>query len=148
MQHATTRRKDIDLVRVRQAVEAAERRTSAEIVVSIAPFFVGRVWTAAHRAFVRLGVARTHGRNGVLVFVVPARREVVVLADEGAIATVNPAIWRDAALRIAAAFADGRGTEGLVDGIEWLSFTLSELFPPQRGDTNELPDQPQLQGAP
>ncbi len=148
MQRATTRRKEIDLVRVRQAVEAAERRTSAEIVVSIAPFFVGRVWTAAHRAFVRLGGARTHGRNGVRVFVVPARREVVVLADEGAIATVNPAIWRDAASRIAAAFADGRGTEGLVDGIEWLSCTLSELFPHQRGDTNELPDQPQLQGAP
>lgn len=147
MQHATTRRRDIDLARVRLAVEAAERRTSAEIMVSIAPFFFGRVWPAAQRAFDRLGVARTRGRNGVLVFVVPARRQVVVLADESALARVDPAIWRDGASRIADAFAHGRGTDGLVDGIEWLARALSEPFPHQRGDTNELPDQPSLQGT-
>jgi uncharacterized membrane protein len=147
MPPATTRRKDIDRARVRQAVEAAERRTSAEIVVSIAPFFLGRVWPAARRAFERLGVARTRGRNGVLVFVVPARRQVVVLADEGALARLEPATWRDVASRIADAFARGQGTTGLVDGIERLSRVLSGPFPHQRGDLNELPDQPQLQGA-
>jgi uncharacterized membrane protein len=145
MRRATTRRKEIDLARVRHAVEAAELRTSAEITVSIAPFFFGRVWPAARAAFVRLGVARTQGRNGVLVFVVPARRQVVVLADEAAIAQVDPAIWRDSASRIAAAFARGHGTAGLVDGIEWLSRALREPFPHQRGDVNELPDQPQLE---
>ena len=142
MRRATTRRKDIDLARVRQAVEAAELRTSAEIVVSIAPFFFGRVWPAARAAFERLGVARTLGRNGVLVFVVPARRQVVVLADDVAVALVAPAIWRDAASRIAAAFARGEGTTGLVDGIGWLSRALSERFPRQPGDLNELLDQP------
>src|SRR3990167_8956642 len=83
---ATTRRKDIDVSRVRAAVEAGERRTAAEIVVSIAPFFLGRAWSAARRAFERLGVARTRERNGVLVFVVPSRRQVVVLADDNALA--------------------------------------------------------------
>jgi uncharacterized membrane protein len=84
MGHATTRRREIDAACVRRAVEAAEHRTSAEIVVSIAPFFLGRVWSAARRAFARLGVAGTRARNGVLVFVVPSRRQVVVLADDGA----------------------------------------------------------------
>jgi putative membrane protein len=148
MPRPTTRRKDIDLARVRQAVEAAERLTSAELVVSIAPFFLGRVWAAARRTFERLGVARTRGRNGVLVFVVPARRQVVVLADEAALARLDPAIWRDAASRIAAAFARGYGTTGLVDGVEWLSRALSGPFPHRRGDINELPDQPELQGVP
>lgn len=145
---ATTRRKDIDLDRVREAVEAVERRTSAEIVVAIAPFFLGRVWTAARRGFERLGVAGTRARNGVLVFVVPARRQVVVLADDRALARIDPAIWSDAASRIAAACACGRGTEGLVDGIDSLSRALSGAFPYESGDVNELPDQPQLQGAP
>ena len=146
MARATTRRRDIEVVRVREAVEAAERLTSAEIVVSVAPFFLGRVWTAARRAFARLGVARTRGRNGVLVFVVPSRRQVIVLADDGAVARIEPAIWRDAAARIAAAFARGEGTAGLVDGIEWLARVLSGPFPHERTDVNELPDQPHLGG--
>jgi uncharacterized membrane protein len=139
---ATTRRKDIDLLRVRAAVEAAERRTSAEIVVSIAPFFVGRVWRAAERAFVQLGVARTHARNGVLVFVVPSRRQVIVLPDDGAAAGIEPSVWTDVATGIADAFARGEGTTGLVDGIELLSHALARRFPYHRADVNELPDQP------
>lgn len=139
---ATTRRKDIDKLRVRAAVEAAERRTSAEIVVSIAPFFVGRVWRAAERAFAQLGVARTRARNGVLVFVVPSRRQVIVLPDDGAAAGVEPSIWTDVATGIADAFARGEGTAGLVDGIAVLSHALAVRFPNRRGDVNELPDQP------
>jgi len=141
---AGTRRKDIDMARVQQAVEAAELRTSAEIVVSIAPFFLGRMWPAARRAFTRLGIARTRSRNGVLVFVVPARHQVVVLADDGAVACIDPEVWRDAAARIAAAFARGHGTAGLVEGIEWLARALSAPFPHERSDVNELPDAPQL----
>ena len=148
MGRATTHRKDLDLDRVRGAVEQAERRTSAEIVVSIAPFFLGRVWPAAQRAFARLGVARTRGRTGVLVFVVPSRRQVVVLADEGALARLDLSVWRDAAARIAAAFAHGHGSAGLVEGIDLLARALSVPFPRERTDVNELPDQPFAGGTP
>lgn len=143
--HATTRRKDIDLTRVREAVEAAERTTSAEIVVSVAPFFVGRVWQAAQRAFTRLGVSRTRGRNGVLVFVVPSRRQVVLLADDRALAEVDPSVWSETATQIATAFAHGHGTTGLVDGIERLARSLRAPFPHQPADVNELPDRPVLE---
>lgn len=145
---ATTRRKDIDVELVRAAVEAAERRTSAELVVSIAPFFLGGVWPAARRAFARLGVARTRDRNGVLVFVVPSRRQVVVLADDEALARVEPVVWPDAASRIAHAFGEGHGTSGLVDTIEWMSTVLSRPFPHDAADINELPDQVDLGGSP
>jgi uncharacterized membrane protein len=144
MARATTRRRDIDIARVREAVEAAERRTSAEIVVSIAPFFLGRVWQAVRRAFARLGIAQTSGRNGVLVFVVPSRRQVVVLADDGTVAQIDRSVWRDAADQIAAAFARGHGTAGLIDGIDRLARALGEPFPHRRADVNELPDQPHL----
>ena len=148
MGRATTHRKDLDRDRVREAVEAAEQRTSAEIVVAIAPFFLGRVWPAARRAFARLGVARTRGKNGVLVFVVPSRRQVVILADEGATERIDPSVWRDAAARIATAFAHGHGTAGLVEGVEFLARALSAPFPHAPGDINELPDQALLGGAP
>ena len=135
-------RATIDRTRVRDAVAAAERLTSAEIVVSIAPFFIGSVERAAHRAFARLGVANTERRNGVLVFVVPARRQVIVLGDDGAVARVEPAVWQDVASQIAHAFSRGAGTAGLIDGIGRLAHALSAPFPHEAGDINELPDLP------
>lgn len=138
----TKRRTDIDLERVRAAIEQAERRTSAEIVVSLAPFFIGRVWPAARRAFARLGIANTRARNGVLLFVVPARRRVVVLADEAAVAQLPPSVWRDAADRIARACARGRGTEGIVEAVDAISRALAGPFPYVPEDINELPDRP------
>jgi uncharacterized membrane protein len=144
MHRATIRRKEIDVARVREAVEAAEGTTSAEIVVSIAPFFLGRVWQAAQGAFARLGVSRTRGRTGVLVFVVPSRRQVVVLADDGALARVDPSVWSETATQIATAFARGDGTDGLVDGVARLARSLRGPFPHECADVNELPDQPML----
>jgi putative membrane protein len=38
---------------------------------------------AACAAFVKLGVSRTHGRNGILVFVSTSEKEAEVLADVG-----------------------------------------------------------------
>jgi uncharacterized membrane protein len=148
MGRATTHRSELDLGRVREAIEQAEQQTSAEIVVSIAPFFIGRIWPAARRAFARLGIAGTAGRNGVLVFVVPSRRQVVVLADDGATAHVAPSVWRDAAAKIAAAFASGRGTAGIVEGIAFLARALSGPFPHAPRDVNELSDQPVIGAAP
>jgi uncharacterized membrane protein len=148
MGRAITRRSVIDLARVREAVEAADRRTSAEIIVSIAPFFLGGVWAAARRAFARLGVAHTARRNGVLVFVVPARHQVVVLADEGAHARLDRSVWHEVASQIAAAFGSGDGTSGLLDGIDRLAHALSGPFPHERGDMNELPDAPHVGGLP
>ncbi len=133
MRHATTRRREIDRARVREAVEAAKRLTSAEIVVSIAPFFFGDISVAAHRAFERFGIPRGH--NGVLVFVVPARHEVVVLADRDAEARLGDRFWHHVAADIAAGFARGEGTAGLLAAIDRLCTALREPFPPS--DCNE-----------
>ena len=75
----------IDSAKVKDAIEAAERRTSGEIAVSVSPVFWGDVRTAAQKAFERMGMTRTRERNGVLIFVVPARRRFVVLGDSGMI---------------------------------------------------------------
>jgi uncharacterized membrane protein len=139
---SATRRKDIDRARVREAIEIAETKTSAEIVVSLAPFFFGDVWAEARRAFAKLGVWKTRRRNGVLLFVVPSRRRVVVLADEGAVARIDTKVWRDAAEVIAAGFARGHGTEALVAAIDQLAQTLAAVFPVGAAEVNELSDEP------
>jgi len=140
MPRPTTRRRDIDRAAIRTAVAAAERLTSAEIVVSISPFFLGNVGDAAERAFRRLGIARTRRRNGVLVFVVPARHQVLVLPDDEAAARIDPAIYERTAALVAAACARGEGTQGIVDAVALLAAALAVAFPFAHDDANELPD--------
>ena len=83
----------IDREKIKSAIQAAEHRTSGEICVSVAPFFWGSIEKAADKAFVRMGVARTKHRNGVLFFVVPSRRKFVVLGDTGIHEHVGQEFW-------------------------------------------------------
>jgi len=120
-----TRRSSIDRARVRDAIVAAERTTSAQIVVSIAPFFIGSVQRAAQRAFTRLHVAA----SSVLVFVVPARHQAIVLGDDATVAGVSGSIWQEVASIIASELGNGRGTNGLIQGVARLGAVLSAAFP-------------------
>lgn len=131
----------IDMGRVLEALKAAERRTSGEIRVSIAPFFWGDVRVAAELAFRRLGMTRTALRNGVLIFVVPSRRKFVVLGDEGIHASVGQSFWERVAAVLSERFHAEDFTGGLVAGIAEISEQLALYFP-HRGerDVNELPD--------
>jgi uncharacterized membrane protein len=131
----------VDAARVKQAILAAERQTSGEIVVSVSRFFWGSVQRAAEMTFVRLGVQRTEAHNGVLIFVVPARRQFVLLGDAGIHAKVGQAFWDAAAAAISSRFRAGDVTGALVDGIERIGAQLAEHFPHQgERDVNELGD--------
>jgi uncharacterized membrane protein len=131
----------IDAERVRQAIEGAERQTSAEIRVSVAQFFWGNVRKVAERAFGRLGMTATAQRNGVLLFIVPSRRRLVVLGDQGIHAKVGEEFWEKIAATVSAEFHEGRFTEGLVKGIETVGQELAVHFPYDAAtDKNELPD--------
>jgi uncharacterized membrane protein len=131
----------IDPERIRRAIQSAEKMTSGEIRVSISRFFWGRVRTAAERAFKKLEMAKTKDRNGILFFIVPARRRFVVLGDEGIHAKVGPDFWKDLAEAMSIDFKKGRFQEGLIAGIDEAGERLSTHFPYNpRTDKNELPD--------
>ena len=133
--------RSIDSPRVKAAIEQAEVQTSGEIVVSVAPFFWGNIEKAARRAFVRLGVARTELRNGILFFIVPSRRSFVVLGDQGIHEKVGQSFWEDVAKHLTENFRKGSFTDGLVQGIGEVGEQLKTHFPYERAtDVNELPD--------
>ncbi len=134
-------RRSIDHERVREAIAAAERSTSAEIRVSLSTFFWGSVEKAAHKAFDRLGMRATELRNGVLIFVVPSRRTFVVLGDEGIHAKVGDEFWSGVAAVLSERFQKADFTGGLLRGIATVGTALAEHFPRDgKGDKNELPD--------
>jgi uncharacterized membrane protein len=133
--------KRLDSQKIREAIQAAERKTSGEIRVSVSPFFYGKVRPVAEKAFRRLGMSNTRQRNGILFFIVPSRRRFVVLGDEGIHAKVGQEFWEHIAAAMSEKFRKGDFTEGLVKGIEEVGEHLAAHFPfDPLTDTNELPD--------
>ena len=134
----------IDAERVKAAISDAERLSSGEIRVSISRFFFGDPERAARRTFARLGMTRTQRRNGVLIFVVPSRRKVVVLGDAGIHDRVGQGFWVELAALITAGFKAGDYTTGLLAGVEAAGRALAEHFPPEARNPDELPNEVDL----
>ena len=135
-------RRLVDGQRVRDAIGAAERCTSAELRVSLAPWFWGSVERAADKAFVRLGMANTREHNGVLFFVVPSRRAFVVLGDVAVHARLGQTFWDELAAILTPHFGRGKFTEGLIAALARAGEQLALQFPLTSGGTkNELPDE-------
>ena len=127
----------IDPERIVRAIVDAERNTSGQIRVSIAPRPWGSLRKAAEGAFKRLGMMRTPHRNGVLIFVVPSRREFVILGDVAIHERVGQEFWE----RVAAAMSDrirhGDLTDGIVHGIEAAGAELAAHFPSDGGSNGD-----------
>jgi uncharacterized membrane protein len=131
----------VDKERVRKAIVEAEKQTSGEICVSVARFFWGRVRPAAERAFRRLGMTNTRLRNGILFFIVPARKRFIVLGDEGIHAKVGQDFWDEIAADMTGHFRKGEFREGILAGIQAAAAGLALHFPYEpTTDVNELPD--------
>lgn len=132
----------LDAPAVERAIARAETRTSGEIRVSIAGFFLGSSRRLAERAFQRLGLQATRDRNGVLLLIAPSRREVVVLGDEAIHAHVGDVFWTEIAARVGTHFHEGRFTEGVVDAVDAIGEALARHFPAADAGSNpnELPD--------
>lgn len=136
--------RNVDRAAVRAAITAAEHGTSGQIAVSIAGWFWGNVDAAARKAFDRLHVAHTTHHNGVLLFVVPARRRFVVLGDAAIHDKVGQSFWDATVAAMSDRFRAGDWTGGLVHGIETVGAQLAAHFPHDAADANELPDEPEL----
>ncbi len=131
----------IERERVLEAIRAAERRTSGEIRVSVAPLFWGNVRKVAERAFARLKMAETRDRNSILFFIVPGRRRFAVLGDSGIHAKVGQEFWDLVAGLLSESFRKNEYTDGLVRAIGAAGEKLAEHFPyDAASDINELPD--------
>jgi len=121
--------RSIDAAQIEKSIEEAERLTSGEIRVSVAPLFWGSVEKAAQKAFVLLKMNQTAQRNGVLFFVVPSRRRFVVLGDKGIHEKVGQEFWESVVAGMGELFKKGDFTAGLVKGIGQVGQQLGAHFP-------------------
>lgn len=100
--------------------------------------------TRAVQVFSHTHVWDTEANNGVLIYVLLADHDVEILADRGIAARVPPEEWETICHEIEAHYRAGRFAQGSIAGIRSVGQLLARHFPGDRGDANELPDQPVL----
>jgi uncharacterized membrane protein len=126
---------------VEAAIAEAERASTGEIRVSIAGLFWGPSRWLAERAFGRLGMRGTRDRNGVLLLVLPWRRQLVILGDTGIDGRVAAGFWQQVVADAAILLRAGRFTEGLCGAVAAVGAELARHFPAgTQPNPDELPN--------
>jgi putative membrane protein len=95
---------------------------------------------AARVAFFDLGISKTRGRNGLLVFVSTFERRCVVLPDVGIdVASLGPA-WSECCAALSRTVA-ARDLVAFERALESMGPILGASMPRHHDDVNELPDE-------
>jgi uncharacterized membrane protein len=137
---------------IEAAISAAERDTSGEIrfVVETA-LELPELWAGlaprerAMQTFSDLHVWNTELRNGVLIYVLLADRDVEIVADRGAAGRIPQADWEGVCRVMEDHFRAGRFAAGALAGVAGVGRLLEKHFPAERGrNRDELPNQPTL----
>ncbi len=136
---------------IEAAIRAAESRTSGEIRFVIETALdVPQLWAGlsprerAVQVFAEFRVWDTELRNGVLIYVLAADRDVEIVADRAAAARVAPADWEHAARKMEEHFRARRFRDGAVAGVAAVAGLLEAHFPARAAERNELSNQPSL----
>jgi uncharacterized membrane protein len=129
-----------DILRIRNAVESAEKMTSGEIRVYIEDHSKEVILDRAAFIFSELNMQLTDQRNGVLIYIAFADHKFAVIGDAGIHAIVGQDFWNSVKELMADHFKRKQFTEGIIAGITEAGKVLVKNFPFQRNDNNELPD--------
>jgi putative membrane protein len=97
---------------------------------------------AAHAAFYDLGISRTKGRTGVLVFVSMFERRAVVVTDIALDPKALGAEWVAVEAALQASVAAGPDLERFLAALGSMTAPLARVLPIQPDDVNELPNEP------
>jgi uncharacterized membrane protein len=127
--------------RILEEIRRAEDRTSGEIRVHLDCCADADVFEKAKRVFVKLGMAKTKQRNGVLIYLATDHKKFAILGDEGLHRVVPENYWETVKETMQEKFRQGKFGEGVCLGVREIGEKLKVYFPFEKGDVNELPDQ-------
>lgn len=137
------------LAEIAAAVESSEARHGGEIRVAIeADLPLGDVLAGqtprerAIQVFAELGVWDTAARNGVLLYVCLADRDVEIVADRGFQSLVHPEQWAEICGRMEVDFAAGKSVQAVLAAIGAIGDLIAAHYPTV--DRNELSNRPVL----
>lgn len=131
---------EAELLRVRDAISAAEKRTSGEIRVHLEDHIEDEVLDHAAFIFEELGMHRTRDRNGVLIYLSVGDRKLAVIGDDAIDRRVPENFWHDVLGILKLHLAAGRAADGLVEAVHMVGEKLRTHFPLKADDRDELPN--------
>lgn len=112
------------------------------IKLALVPKFIKhqRASRVAREQFFLQGLQNTEGRTGILIFVSAAEHYVEIIADKGINDVVQADTWSKVVNDFVIKIKAGWYTEGFLSAVEGCGSILSEHFPAQEGNINELPN--------
>jgi uncharacterized membrane protein YgcG len=111
----------LDVRRIARGISARER--------AIEVFSELRVWDTDHR-------------NGVLIYLLLADRDVEIVADRGIHRRCGPEAWEAICRDMEQEFRAGRFEQGVLQGVRAIGEHLARHFPGDDSNPNELRDRP------
>ena len=134
---------------IEQAIGQSESEHSGELRFAVEPALDTSALLAGESAreraievFSLLRLWDTDARNGVLIYLLLADRDIEIVADRGVAAKVNASEWEAICRDMEASLRNGDHGTAVVRGIEAVSRLVARHFPRRAGDRNELPDRP------
>ncbi len=125
------------------AIVESERLSTGQIRVFISKRRVDDPLPAAAARFIKLGMAKTAARNGILIYFAPRARKYAVVGDSG----INErcggdAFWQPLVGEVMAPLLkEGKYTKAIVAAVKIVGAELGRHFPRVGGEPlNELPD--------
>ena len=129
---------DQEQASVLAAISDAESHTSGEIRLHLESRCKGDVLDRAAMVFETLAMHKTALRNGVLFYLATEDRKFAILGDGGINAVVAEGFWNEVKDIVIAGLVAGNPAEGLASGIRLAGQQLSNHFPLEANDINEL----------
>lgn len=124
-----------------KAIKQAELHTSGEIRVHIESHCEGHPIERSKVLFFQLGMNQTDLQNGVLVYLAIKDRKYAIIGDKGIDARVNPEFWETIRDEMRPYLAKNEIGAGLAWGVHRIGEVLTQYFPYQKDDINELTDE-------
>ena len=134
---------DDDLKAISEKIAEIEKKTSAELVITIKE---KRNWQEkfksvrqlAEKEFISAKIGKTKGATGILIFMIFNAKEFCILADDKINQKVKQSFWDEIADDMTKHFKKEEFCNGIIKGIEQTGTILNQHFPIQPGDVNEL----------
>lgn len=133
---------------IEQAIAKSEREHGGEVRFAVEPALDTAALLAGESAreralevFSLLRLWDTDERNGVLIYLLLADRDIEIVADRG-LNVVQAAEWEAICKSMEQALRGGEFRQGVMEGVQAVSRVLARYFPPRAGDRDELPDRP------
>lgn len=123
------------------AIGRAEQGNRGEVRVHLERRCAGKdALGRAAQLFERLGMRRTAGDTGVLLYVAVEDRKAAVFAGQGLHDAAQPGFWQEVVDIVAAGYQRGEPAQELVSAVERIGELLRTAVPGEDPHGNELPD--------